>query len=164
MKTNRNRWIVVAVTIMLVTGLAIAAPGHGRHRHHHGVQEGMGQGFAHMAEELGLEEAQLEEIRGIVDSRRAETEPLMTARRDAQARVRELTHAENLDEQALRDAVLAAAEVSADLAVQRARTFQAMMSVLTPEQQTQAREKIQQRAEFRPRNGKGRGLGRGPGF
>jgi len=168
MNLKRKRWILAALATILMGGLALAGPGRDRHRHHPGMEHGMGMGpgagIAAIADELGLPDAQVQEIHGILAARRTEAEPLMKALKETHERVRQLAHAETLDEQALRDAVLAGAEIQADLAVQRARGFQAMMAILTPEQQTRARELLAERAQSRPRGPRRGSFGRGPGF
>lgn len=89
---------------------------------------------------LDLSDGQREQVRGIMEARRAEFaaigERLRTARRGLDA----LVTAEVVDEAAIRAKSADIAAVEADAAVLRARVHQEVFSVLTAEQQAKARE------------------------
>ncbi len=98
--------------------------------------------------QLGLTEAQRDQVRTILDSHRAEQqaarEKLVAARKALDAAMT----AEALNEGAIRTAYKALSDLQEDAAVQRARVRAEVWQVLTPEQRTRAKE-LQAQAEQR---------------
>jgi protein CpxP len=97
---------------------------------------------------LDLTDAQREQIRTIVETRRAATDPLMERERTARAALQDAIETQPVDAGTIRARSAELAAVEADLAVARAELHAEIVGVLTPEQQTelaQIREERDQR-------------------
>jgi len=87
---------------------------------------------------LDLTDAQQEQIKAIYEGHRQEFDQLRTRGRTAQSAVRAAVQADEVNEQAIRAAVSARAQVEADGAVLRAKVGKEVQGLLTPEQRTKA--------------------------
>ena len=103
------------------------------------VREGRrGPPLKMLALALDLTDAQQEQIKAIFEGHRPEFEQMRTRGRAAQDAVRKAVEADEINEQAIRSAVSARAQIEADGAVLRARVRKEVEALLTPEQRTKA--------------------------
>jgi Spy/CpxP family protein refolding chaperone len=138
MKTISTRKLVaLAAAVLVLIPLAATAQRFG-----HGPGGGFGPGFrmGRMAERLELTDDQLGQIRGILEARREQFEPLMAEQAQLRRELREAIHGEAYDEGLVRDVAGRLGESGVEIAVLRGRVAQEVMTVLTPEQQAEARE------------------------
>ena len=91
-----------------------------------------------LAVALDLTDAQQDQIKAIFEGHRPEFEQLKTRARTAQTAVRTAIEADEVNEQAIRSAVTARAQVEADGAVLKAKMRKEVQALLTPEQRTKA--------------------------
>ncbi|WP_305042315.1 Spy/CpxP family protein refolding chaperone [Geoalkalibacter sp.] len=100
-----------------------------------------------MAKELGLSDAQQEQIRAIIAEHRAKAEPLRQSMEQNREQLRQTIKAENFDETAVRNIAADQAPVKTELMVERARMKNQIHALLTPEQQALAEKKMQERKD-----------------
>ena len=134
MKTQTKIITSIAVAAILVTGGLFAAE-----------RTAAGTVRGRIAERLAgfvITEEQKAQAKAILREHRATAEPLIKSFVAERRVLRDLTHAEKVDEAAIRVQVEKVAKVGADLAVERAKIAHEMRGVLTPEQ-------IQQLGEMR---------------
>lgn len=138
------RWLtrraVAAVVAVLIAGSAAAvfAAGPQRGRHAGGFD-----GFPPlrmMAVALDLTDAQQQQIKSVLDSHKTEFQQIAQRSRAARQQVQAAVNASDVNEQAIRSAVNAQAQVQADGAVLRARVRQEVFATLTPEQRAKAEQ------------------------
>jgi len=156
---TRKRTIPVlgaAAVLMLAAlpALAQGPHGHGKGLHHGG---GPGMGHGRLLQELDLSQEQRDAIGDLLLAHRTAMRGQRDAMRAARGALMDATHAETLDEAAVRAAAAEVAALEADRAVARARVFQQVQAILTPEQRTELQQRIAERRAEGPR---GRG---GPG-
>jgi Spy/CpxP family protein refolding chaperone len=157
-RTTKILTAALAVITLGLGGIAMAQPGDGGGRrggHHFGRGFGPGGpgGPGLPLRELGLTDAQREQVKAIFDSHKDEFqaigERLKTAHQSQQA----ASEVQPFDEAAIRAASANIAAVQADAAVLRAKVHAAVFQVLTPEQQEKAKalkaEREKNRAERR---------------
>ena len=121
---------------------------HAGHGHQH-TQRGEGHGGGLMGPKmlsgLNLSEAQRDRVFTIMHAQapamREQAKQVRQARQDLQT----LSLSGEMDESRLRAAAQRASQAMADLAVLRARTHNEVFKVLTPEQQSQLRTRLEQR-------------------
>jgi protein CpxP len=97
---------------------------------------------------LDLSDEQRTKVRAIMDAHQEELRSIGERQRTASQALRQAETAETLDEGLVRVRAAELAAVEADAAVARARLHAEVFQVLTPEQQTRARE-MQSRMEER---------------
>jgi Spy/CpxP family protein refolding chaperone len=114
---------------------------------------------------LELTEDQRSRVRQITESHRDEQRAIGDRARKAHEALREVTESPTFDESAVRARAADVASVEADMAVARARLYNEVYQILTPEQQTtlktlqaergqrqeRVRERVQERRERRQR-------------
>jgi Spy/CpxP family protein refolding chaperone len=134
-------------------------------RHGHGM---FGQ---RMAQQLGLSDAQQQQIKTIMQAEKPKIQPLMQELKQERQQMNSLTESGNFDEAAVRAAASKQAQTETDLAVERARVKSQIFAVLTPDQRTKAQEMEKSFEGRRGRWGHGKGNGSnqqsgapGPGF
>jgi len=98
---------------------------------------------------LNLTQAQQDLIQDIRQRSRQELQPLQEKLRAADEARRKATQAVPLNEGQIRLAVLAAAEIEGDIAVQEARTLNEIFSLLTPEQQAEVKKRQAEQGQRR---------------
>ncbi len=112
-----------------------------------------------MAAKLGLSEQQKVKIKEIFKQDRRQLEPTMTKLMAERHHLMELVHADKTDESAIRAQAVKLAGLEGDMAVQRARMFQQIRAVLTPQQleklKTIMKERGQRFGRFHGHFGKG---------
>ena len=114
-----------------------------------------------MTEQLGLSDQQSDQLEALFTAHRKAMRSVHEAMRTAREALNAQIHAETIDEAAIRKAAGVMAVLEADQAVNRAKLFQEIRGILTPEQ-FQKLEQI--REERRERMGPGhRGEFPGPG-
>jgi len=128
--------LAVGMSITLSTASAIAGPGRGRYGKRSGFGGGMNGIGIHMRElcrEVGVTDGQRSEIRAIMQSNK--TEALEVAKSTAEKR-RDLNKAarEVGDEATVRAAAIELGIAMGDAALVKARIFNEVMNILTPEQ------------------------------
>jgi Spy/CpxP family protein refolding chaperone len=121
--------ITAVVGVLGGSAFALKAHAQGGHRFHRGP--GL---FAARLAELGVTDAQKEQIHAILRQHLPEVEPLVKQFVTERRALRGLVHADQPDEKAIHAQVSKAARIGADLAVARAHTAQEIKPVLTPEQ------------------------------
>lgn len=84
--------------------------------------------------ELGVTDEQKAEVKAILHKHQPTAEPLVKQFVAERRTLRDLIHAETVNEKAIRDQAAKVAAVGADLAVERARVAHEIRAVLTPEQ------------------------------
>lgn len=84
--------------------------------------------------QLGVTDAQKDQIHAILRKHQPVTEPMIRKLVAERRVLREMIHAETVDEKAIRRQVARVAEVAGDLAVERARVAHEIRPVLTDEQ------------------------------
>jgi Spy/CpxP family protein refolding chaperone len=93
-----------------------------------------------LGERLGLTEEQRGKVKDVLKAHQPEVRSLVDKLIVERRVLRELIHAEKIDESAIRAQVAKIAAVEADFAVARAKVAQEIQPVLTPEQKQRARE------------------------
>ncbi|HKD92047.1 MAG TPA: Spy/CpxP family protein refolding chaperone [Terriglobales bacterium] len=121
--------------------------------HEHGV---FGQ---RMAQQLGLSDAQQQQIKGILQAERPKMQPLMQELKQERQQMNSLTESGSFNEAAVRSAATKQAQTETDLAVERARVKSQIFAVLTPDQRTKAQEMEKSFAGRRARWGHRKGAG-----
>lgn len=130
----------VASAAVLVAGLALALPGQAEPGEGHHGWGGPGGWIERHAEELGLDEATLTEIKQILDTSRGQAEAIYEEHRAAREAMHQLLDQDEPD----RDAVMKQAEVMGEIDVRkhkhRLATMLEIRSKLTPEQRAKLDE------------------------
>lgn len=143
MKRQMKRLVLFAcitATTVLGSQSAFAAPGAGgagrmggceqqKHRGHGGM-------FRRMARELGLSDAQKQQVRALFDAERQKNAPVFDALGKERRALRDLVHSGSADEGAIRAQSAKVAALQADLAVARTAVAKQVLALLTPEQAT----------------------------
>jgi len=151
---DRVRKIVVTTGIvaMLSAGavslVAQAGPGRGARPFGPGGRGGFAAGFA--LGQLDLSDAQKQQVRDIMQRDREQMRSTMQRMDQAMQAQRAAIEQVPVNEQAVRAAAAQVATVQADLAVAQARVHADIWNILTPEQQTKAKE-LEQQAQTRAR-------------
>lgn len=150
---TRNRLsATLGVATLALTMVCGAAEAKGRH--HGGPGDGPrgGRGFGgpdrgihHAMAELDLSDDQKQQLAEIRDEQRADRREQHDQMRAARQALDEAIHADTVDEGAIRAAAKALAELEADMAVARARSFQKLKGILTSEQVAKLEELKSQR-------------------
>ena len=163
---------LVVTTLVAVALLALSAPTLARPHGPGGFGPGGPGGglfggpmFERVAERLELTAEQQEQIRGVFEEYRPQLEGSRDLMRNARTVLHDQIHAELFDEGAIRQAAADLAELEADLAVTRALIAQEVRQVLTPEQQVEAKQMMEDARAWREAAGerfRGRRGGRGP--
>jgi len=165
MKTGTKIMLTVGAAGMVALGaIAMAGPGFGG-REGRGWGEGCRRGGfgerLRLGERLGLTEEQRGKIKTVLESHKGEMQTLAEKLMTERKALRELIHADKVDESAIRAQVAKMAAVEADLAVARANVAHEIQPLLSPEQKQRAKElqaEAEKRgAEFRERIAKRRG-------
>ncbi len=167
------KYLVAGITVAAIGfgSMAIVAAqgpgpgGFGRGRMHRGPgQWGMGPmvgrgpgamfGLGPMARELGITDAQREQIKGVMEQHKAEFQAIQERARTARSELHAAVTADVADEGLIRLKSTALAAVQADRTILGVRVRGEVFNLLTPEQQTKAKElraqaeqRMQQRAE-----------------
>jgi periplasmic protein CpxP/Spy len=149
MRTIRQIPALALATLLGLLALApavLAQPGP-RGDHHRGGGPGFhsggghhGGGILHGLRGLDLTDTQKEEIRSILEASREDNADTRQALHEARKALHEAVRVTPFDEAGVRIAAAALADLEADQAVERARTFNAVYDVLTPEQRTELAE------------------------
>lgn len=118
--------------------------GHAQHGARHGGTAGMmpGAGFLRG---LDLSEAQRDRVFSILHAQAPALREKAREARNAREAMHQLALAGELDESRLQEAAQRASRAMTDLAVQRARTHNAVFKELTPEQQSQLKARSEHR-------------------
>jgi|GEM_PF-3432722 len=95
---------------------------------------GGGGALERVAERLGLDDAQKEQVKTIMEGTRNDSGELRRKLREEHRALDEAVNASKVDEVAIRAQAAKLAAVEADLAVQKANTLAKIRGVLTPEQ------------------------------
>jgi len=105
-----------------------------------------------MLRQLDLTDAQGERVKGIVESHRDEIKAIETRARAAHLALQAAITGETFDEATVRTKAADVAAIDADAAVARARGFNEIYQILTPEQQSKLKT-IQAAMQQRMANG-----------
>jgi Spy/CpxP family protein refolding chaperone len=122
MKTATKILSIVAVAGVLGAGAMAFPRGHDR------------PFLAARLAELGVTDEQKAEVKAILRKHQPTAEPLLKQFVAERRTLRDLIHAETVNERAIRKQAAKVAAVGADLAVERARVAHEIRGVLTPEQ------------------------------
>ena len=93
-----------------------------------------------LARELGLSDAQKDQIKSIADSHRSEWKALVDREIAARQALDAAVTAQTVDEATIRQRSSEVAAIEADMAVARARAHAEVFQVLTPDQQAKAKQ------------------------
>ncbi len=148
-----KKYIIAAIagTAMLFSGLGFAQAAKQGGGHERGM---FGR---RMAQQLGLSDAQQQQIKGILQAEKPNMQPLAQELKQERQQMNALTESGTFDEAAVRAAASKQAQTEADLAVERARMKSHIFAVLTPDQRTKAQEMEKSFAGRRGRWGHGKG-------
>jgi Spy/CpxP family protein refolding chaperone len=131
-----KKYTIIGLAILAM--LLIAAIGFAQAAKRGGHERGMfGQ---RMAQQLGLTDAQQQQIKSILQAEKPKMQPLMQELKQERQQMNSLTDSGNFDEAAVRAAASKQAQTETDLAVERARVKSQIFAVLTPDQRTKAQE------------------------
>jgi periplasmic protein CpxP/Spy len=135
---------LVGVTAIVGSATVWAQGGPGGFRHHRG-------GFGPLAglHELGLSPDQEQQVRGAMQSHRDEFKALFDRARQARQAEQAAIEQVPVNEAQIRAAASQLAAAEADMAVLRARVHEQVFNVLTPDQQTKAKQLQTDRAARR---------------
>jgi len=148
----RRLAVVIVLALLAAPVLAQGPPGHGhRSGHFRGADNPMHE---RMLEQLDLTDDQREQVEQLMTDHRSAMKDRRELMRTHRKEMRDLVHAEDFDEAAIRDAAMVIAEAEAEMAVERARLRQEIHKVLTPEQQEKAAEMLEKRREFVKQHGR----------
>lgn len=137
-------FIVTALMLTLAAGLAVAGTqGTNSPKGHHGNWM-----LQRMTRELNLTEGQQTQIKSILQTERAKTQPIREQMRQNRLS-RSSTTPGTFDENATRAYATKQAQLMSNLMVERERTKSQIFAVLTPDQQQKAQQLMQQRKERR---------------
>ena len=139
---RRSKAIIVS---MLLAASIAAGSGVALARGDHGYGHGPGINVERMADRLDLSGEQRDAIRGLVDEARPALQGYHDRLRENHRQLRELTQADTADETAIRELANDQGAIVADMIVARTQLMRAIRAELTPEQQTQLDELMQQR-------------------
>ncbi|HLW51572.1 MAG TPA: Spy/CpxP family protein refolding chaperone [Candidatus Angelobacter sp.] len=137
--------IVTALVLAMAAGLtaAVTQGAIGRHRHHNGWM------LHRMTRELNLTDAQQTQIKGILQSEKAKTQPLRQQLRQNQLSQNSAATAGAFDEAQARAFANKQAQIMSDLMVEKARTKSQIFAVLTPDQRQKAQQLMQEHKQRR---------------
>lgn len=129
-----NLLVIAAVTLAGAATTIVAAENGGpeRHHRHHRMMQRL--------EEVGVTDAQKEQIRSIMRESRPTMRPLVKQMIQERRALRDAIHATPVNEAAIRAQAARVAQVQADLAVRRAHVSDKVRAVLTPEQAAKLKE------------------------
>ncbi|MFL6527967.1 MAG: Spy/CpxP family protein refolding chaperone [Chthoniobacterales bacterium] len=129
-----------AVTLITAVGIARAVETNtidsGRRQHRSGHR----MHIMRALKEVGVTEAQKDQIRGIMREQRPQLQPLRKQMVEERRALRTAIEASPVNESAIRTQAARVAQVQADLAVKRAQIADRVRGVLTPEQQAKLKE------------------------
>lgn len=147
--THRRRGAVgAALVLAMVIGAAGSAWAQGPRGGRSWAGDGFGAGLPPLrmlAVALELTDAQQDQIRSILQGQRESMQEVGQRMRTARAGVDAAVRAPQVNEEAIRSAVGALAQVQGDAAVLRAKVRQDVLAQFTPEQRTKAEELEQSR-------------------
>ncbi len=155
MKLKRTQFTIAALTAVVAL-LFATAPAAARH-HGGGPHGDRGSMFHRILERLDLSEAQTEAMHAVFGTFHERTRPLGEEVRAAHRVLAQTMHADSFDEGAIRNAAADLATAEVEMAVTRARMFQEIRLVLTPEQQERAHQMIEDMQAVREEMHRGRG-------
>jgi Spy/CpxP family protein refolding chaperone len=140
--------IVAMLSAGAVSLFAQGGPGRGAGPFGTGGRGGFAAGFA--LGQLNLSDPQKQQVRDIMQRDREQMRSTMQRLGEAMQAQRAAINQVPVNEQAVRAAAAQVASVQADLAVAQARVHADIWNILTPEQQTKAKE-LEQQAQTRGR-------------
>jgi Spy/CpxP family protein refolding chaperone len=151
MKLSRSiTGVLVAGLLTVTAGSILAAQRQAGPRA--GMRMGMRMGPGLFLSQLGISDAQRQQIKTIVQRHRTEIQPFMQRARASRAGLRAAETADPLDDNAIRAKAAEVAAIQTDLAVARAHLQADVFQVLTPDQQQKVRERRAQ-VPGRPQQG-----------
>ena len=145
---------IAAALLALATGIAVYASTQNTAQGDvpfSGARHGRGPGFGpflplgRMAAQLGLTDAQKDQIKTIAQSHREEWTALADRMGTARKALNDAVTAETIDENLIRQRVSELSAVEADAAIARAHARAEMFQVLTPDQRTKAKQLLADR-------------------
>ena len=133
-----------AIALVMAVGVASAVDtntndGGRPHRFGHRMR------MMHALKQVGVTDAQKEQIRGILREQRPQVQPLRKQLVQERRALRDAIQQSPVNESAIRTQSARVAQVQADLAVQRARIADKVRAVLTPDQVSKLKELQAQR-------------------
>jgi protein CpxP len=140
---RRSHFVAATALVVVLVGGFIAfaqGPGFGGPRGRGPAGGPGGPGAVFMFRELGLTEAQQQQVRQIGEQFRTENQPLMDRIRRAEEARRDAVEAIPVDESRIRAAMQQLSDAQIELAVRQARLHSDIYALLTPEQQQQAQK------------------------
>lgn len=149
----------ILVGVVLLGAIPVLAQGGPDRRGPHGggPADGGEPPIERMLERLELSEDQQVEIDGLLSNARESAHVKMQQLREHRQEMQRLLEADDVDESAYRQAAQEAGQLTADMALERARTHKLVKAQLTPEQLAQADEMRERRQGARRDGKRGRG-------
>jgi len=151
MRSNRVKWIIAALAILLVAGVAVSQTVKR-------VSEARGMGFAmggHMfgffSSYLDLTDAQRAQVKDIMAKERPNIQPLAQQLMQSRQQLRQIAESGAFDEAKVRTLATQQSQTMIELEVQRTRIASELFQVLTPDQKTKM-DKFMSRHEQRMMN------------
>jgi len=148
--TGRLAVLLCAAALTLSAGIAGAHYGEGEgercgmHQRHHDGKHRRHM-FKRIARKLGLTDAQKAQAKAIFQANRETVKPMIASLRAERKNLRDLIHADKVDEAAIRAQTDKIARIQADLNVNRAKVGAQFRAILKPEQLAKLKELRQKR-------------------
>lgn len=148
MKSNRGKFIAGSLAVALLLTVAAVSETAARHgRWGHGNEMFGGPGFGFMARNLDLTDAQKDQARQIMSSKKAEFKALMQQMRQNRMQERQLIEAENFDQAQAQTLAAQQAQTMTQMGVERMRIESQLYQILTPDQKTKLNTMLDKRAQ-----------------
>ena len=153
--------LLASVTLAIAASTASAGPHRGHGGPHGGPGDGMGMGMGmgmlfhvarhieRVADELGVTDAQRDEIRSILDGAREQARPMADALRDNRQALMDASAPESYDDALVAQLADAQGDLISQMIVLKSRTRANVLTVLTPEQRTQLEAMREERRSHR---------------
>ena len=140
--------------ILLVSGIALLVPalllGQAAEKSLQHLSHGRGL-IRYVVRELDLSPDQVQKVKAVLADHKAELKTELSALQTSRGQLFDATHADTVDETAIRAAATGVGKAEADLAVTRAKILSEVRQDLTPEQQEKAKALLAKARTLRER-------------
>ena len=137
----RNRFLVIAGIAALVIGATVLAVGHGfQGPGEHRRGPGHGDMLEHMVRELGLTDAQKQQVKTIMEAAESSMEGTRAKLEETHKQLEAATANGQFDETQVRTLANQQAQLESDMMVEHLRAKSKAFGILTAEQRTKAEE------------------------
>ena len=163
MNTKRRFLIALLTSTLAVGTIPQAVPG-GQFGGKHGGErsaEHMQKRLDHMAQELGLSDAQKQQVKALFENKRNNMKPQHEERKALHERMAQLDPTASDYDQKLAEIANTKSELSRQRTISKGQTRKQMAQILTPEQQVKLKELRKNRKGGGKRRGHGKKWGEG---